>query len=380
VILALARVDGWGWASASTRLDVVEDRGQFLVMNDWRTRVLGGPYATRAEAQARIDSRRAARLDAVVPSHVLAGETRAHATARTVAIHRLTGQASKRRRLPRQLYPHAIEADYGHALSRYVASVKGALAPLRQELPDIIAAAADERRVDSHWRRDARSTARMNELLGRARDAVARMTAPRDVENLARQFAQRTQTYQRIQLAKQTKAALGIDVAARDRRLPAIIDHFVGENVALIKTIPAHLLDDVEKVVTRGVTSGDTVDELDEQIGDRFGVSDRHARLIARDQTTKLYGQVNAYRQQDLGVERFWWRTAGDERVREEHEELGRGGPYSYDDPPDEGLPGEPIQCRCYAEPDFESIKDLADVFSGDADDDSDASTDDPAE
>jgi SPP1 gp7 family putative phage head morphogenesis protein len=47
----------------------------------------------------------------------------------------------------------------------------------------------------------------------------------------------------------------------------------------------------------------------------------------------------------------------GDERVRDEHEGLD-GEQFDYDDLPSEGLPGEPIQCRCYAEPVLSAILD----------------------
>ncbi len=76
-----------------------------------------------------------------------------------------------------------------------------------------------------------------------------------------------------------------------------------------------------------------------DELEDGFGIATRHARLIARDQIGKLNGQVTAARHQELGVKSFIWRTAGDDRVRPEHEEL-EGESFTYDDPASEGLLG----------------------------------------
>lgn len=48
-------------------------------------------------------------------------------------------------------------------------------------------------------------------------------------------------------------------------------------------------------------------------------------------------------------------RTARDNRVREEHEAL-EGESFAWSDPPSEGHPGEPVNCRCYADPDFSEL------------------------
>jgi SPP1 gp7 family putative phage head morphogenesis protein len=61
------------------------------------------------------------------------------------------------------------------------------------------------------------------------------------------------------------------------------------------------------------------VKELADEVQDRYGVSESRAQLIARDQIGKLYGNVHEARQRDLGLKAYFWRTAQDERVREEH-------------------------------------------------------------
>jgi SPP1 gp7 family putative phage head morphogenesis protein len=120
--------------------------------------------------------------------------------------------------------------------------------------------------------------------------------------------------------------------------------------VALIKSIPQQYFGDIEKRITAGVRSGTRWEDLAQELQDRYDVSESRAALIARDQVGKFYGELNEVRQTALGVKSFIWRTANDERVREEHADL-EGETFDWDTPPSEGIPGEAVNCRCFAEP-----------------------------
>ena len=285
---------------------------------------------------------------------------RAQRTVAAVRMHRALGVATRRRRLPQQIYPRTIEMEYARALLQLVDAARAAFGPLLSALPRLTAAAAAARRVDDEGGNDDEA----RRLIDTAKQALANAVRPVDLEALARRFADRTSTYQRDQLRRQTRAALGADVFAHDRALPAIVRHFTAENVALIRDLPEQIARQIEQAVTRAFASGTPHSQLAEQIDARFDVGESRARLIARDQIGKLYGQVNAARQQDLGVTSFVWRTVHDERVRPEHAALD-GETFRYDDPPDEGLPGEAINCRCTAEPDFSTIRALDDDDNG---------------
>jgi SPP1 gp7 family putative phage head morphogenesis protein len=126
-------------------------------------------------------------------------------------------------------------------------------------------------------------------------------------------------------------------------------------NSTLITNISDRAINDVSGVVLDGYQKGLRASELAEKIRVITGKSLDRAEFIARDQIGSLNGQVNAARQQALGAKRFFWRTVGDDRVRDEHRALDNGKSYSYDDPPD-GLPGEPPGCRCNAEMDLEFL------------------------
>jgi SPP1 gp7 family putative phage head morphogenesis protein len=159
------------------------------------------------------------------------------------------------------------------------------------------------------------------------------------------------------QLNAQLRAAVGVDVVGSEPWLGPAIDEFTAENVALIKSIPTRFFDDLETHLKRELADGARWEQLTALVEERYGVAKSRAELIARDQAGKFFGDLNRVRQTDLGIERFVWRTMRDNRVREEHEERD-GETYFWKDPPDGETPGEPVLCRCYAEPDLSGLLD----------------------
>ncbi|RSK32082.1 hypothetical protein EJA01_12660 [Rhodovulum iodosum] len=61
-------------------------------------------------------------------------------------------------------------------------------------------------------------------------------------------------------------------------------------------------------------------------------------------------GLINQLRQQDLGIERYIWRSRDDSKVRDSHAEYD-DQVFRWDEPPAGGHPGQAHNCRCYAEP-----------------------------
>ena len=276
------------------------------------------------------------------------------ATARHLAaIRKMAGVRPTRTRktVPRAPYPRLVERDYAEELKEVTSrAIRVSLAPLLRALPELLDSAKRSRVDTVENRMDAGEGRRARELVAQARRRIEQLIPMNRLESLGRKFAEQTSTVQRMGFRRQVRSVLGIDLTLGDRGMRARIENFTSENVALIESLGRRLHDSVEQIVTRAVVEGRLHGDVAAEIEGRFGVTERHAELIARDQIGKLYGQINADRQQSLGVTQFVWRTVGDERVREEHQAL-EGQTFSYADPPSEGLPGTPIQCRCSAEP-----------------------------
>lgn len=144
------------------------------------------------------------------------------------------------------------------------------------------------------------------------------------------------------------------------------MDASIVQNVGLIKTIPQKFWSDVVQAVTANYTGEPQVGgvSLMQRLTDIGGVSDSRAKFIARDQTAKLNADLTKLRHQDIGVIKYLWRNAQDERVvgnpaglypkgtrgHGNHWER-EGKTYYYDRPPGDGNPGRAYNCRCYAEP-----------------------------
>jgi SPP1 gp7 family putative phage head morphogenesis protein len=150
-----------------------------------------------------------------------------------------------------------------------------------------------------------------------------------------------------------------IRAAAPDFQIPRVgldaprdmLEEWVAENVALIKSIDDRYFDDLARVIREDMARGALTPDLAGKLEQRYNVSKARARLIARDQCGKLNGDLTAYKQQRVGIRRYRWSTSRDERVRPEHVALN-GKIREWSDPhPTEGHPGHAIQCRCTATP-----------------------------
>lgn len=256
----------------------------------------------------------------------------------------------KRRRLPKQLEPRPIALAYFAVLRQLLERARELVQ--RRLVPRLPAIAAA--RGDRAIRTDAGSRD-VNKLMDEVADQFYRGLGGRELEALAGSFASRTSEFQRRELNKQLQAAVGVEVPYTDRKLRPMIDDFVAENVALIKSIPQRFFDQVEQQVISGVREGLRWEDLADKIQQRYNVAESSAKLVARDQVGKFYGELNKVRQEELGVGSYIWRTVSDNRVREEHEARD-GKKFKWEDPPEDGHPGIPINCRCYAEPVLDEI------------------------
>ncbi len=268
------------------------------------------------------------------------------------AILRVVGRPHRRRGpLPRQKQPDSIRLSYFRALLDVLAQAKQLVERAEPRLRAFVERAASARgdgiRTDAHEDDP-------NEIFDELSEGFFREFDTERLTELARQYAIRTSEFQREQLRRQIKNAMGVDVVQAEPWLePKIVD-FARENVALIKSVPTQYFAELEKSVAQGMRSGVRWEEIASDMEDRYGVAENRAKLIARDQVGKMAAEVNQARQEDLGVKRFIWRTSNDNRVRDSHVEL-EGKTFDWDDPPivdgEPATPGSPVQCRCEAQP-----------------------------
>ncbi|MGO7089479.1 phage minor head protein [Rhizobium leguminosarum] len=138
-----------------------------------------------------------------------------------------------------------------------------------------------------------------------------------------------------------------------------IMDATIHQNVALIKSIPAQYLEQVEGIVMRGVQSGRDLGQVSKDLQDRLGVTRRRAALISKDQNNKATAAFNKARQVELGLtEAVWVHSGGGRESRPSHLKAGREQTrYTISEgwfDPAVGQkiqPGELIHCKCVGRP-----------------------------
>lgn len=125
----------------------------------------------------------------------------------------------------------------------------------------------------------------------------------------------------------------------------------IAENVALITNLNAQTADRVRRTLLQAYQGRWTQATLSAELTRVVGMSRRRADLIARDQTSKLYGQLTRYRSEQAGLTRFRWDTRLDSRVRDSHRALeGRTFTWASGAPPRGIFPGQEVNCRCVAQ------------------------------
>jgi SPP1 gp7 family putative phage head morphogenesis protein len=149
------------------------------------------------------------------------------------------------------------------------------------------------------------------------------------------------------------KRALGINLQAvvTQEDLTEYLQTAVARNTSLIQSLGDDIVKRVEQTVYANSVAGNSVTTLRKALQEQFGITDRRAKLIARDQTSKFNSDLNKIRQQQAGVTSYVWMTSHDERVRALHRKLD-GKTYKWGEATgaEQGLPpGQPVNCRCLA-------------------------------
>ncbi|TFL14209.1 phage head morphogenesis protein [Pusillimonas caeni] len=261
-----------------------------------------------------------------------------------------TQRSTRPPRKPRKwLRPASIEREYVRYLRDIARDVNGAIEA------KIIPVLSQLRQDD--WRDIPESTGWYERLRLAVADAAALVTLPALVETVSR-FGRRVDDFNAAQFHAILRAAYRVDIFQAEPWLAEVLSQFEAENIRLIRSIPQQALDRLHGKIVQAVRNGTPTALLRDTVREEYGITLRRAELIARDQIGKLNGQLTGQRQQGIGVTSYRWRGSLDERERDEHV-AREGREIAWDDPPNDGHPGEPIQCRCWAEPILPLLEDI---------------------
>lgn len=281
-------------------------------------------------------------------------------------------KAAPRGRAPMRPSIKAVEGGYHADIRQYVADAKRLyleqVAPL---LPSLMADAARARQDTAGSSGLVRTDTYLDTLqsaITKAATTLAKIWPDDRLKAVAQRAAVKTDQFAGRVLNEQIKAVAAVDVTTSTPGIANRVADFTTDNVRMIKGLSSGYYDAIQGVVARNLQQGvrasapgDRSKGFDEEIADAGNITDNRAALIARDQVNKFNGEVTRARQTDLGIIEYVWHNSDDERVRgnpgglypkARYSHWDREGQiYSWSDPPPDGHPGHPVNCRCWAEP-----------------------------
>ena len=137
-------------------------------------------------------------------------------------------------------------------------------------------------------------------------------------------------------------------------------------NYTLITSNAKRYVSQINTLTEQAIVNGLSPSKLKDEIFKATeSLSEKHCRLIARDQMGKLNGNIEQAQMQEIGLDMYIWSTSLDDRVRDSHAVMegllcrwDDASVCSYDDGktwvsrPADAVhlhPGQDIQCRCVA-------------------------------
>ena len=257
------------------------------------------------------------------------------------------------------LYPSAIEREYVRFLLSIGDKITG---EITRKLPEI------QPHFERHLKQDGLSEI-LAQWLEEILVAVSAFVSNDKIKFLINKYLGEVQAFNRNQFHKALKSAYGVNIFVTEPFLMDELALFELENLRLIKSLPTQYVEQLRGKFTEAVRKGTrwehVAKEIQRDLPDKLR---NRAKLIARDQIGKLNGQLTKLRQRNIGVTHYIWRGMLDERERQLHVDR-EGEKLAWDNPPEDGHPGEAILCRCYAEavfPDAEKLAEQKNVLGSD--------------
>lgn len=205
-------------------------------------------------------------------------------------------------------------------------------------------------------RGDRTALVQLQHVLGELDTRLAQTIVHAAAVRIAYAAVRRAHLYVALELQRQARAwGLAVQPVRRDPRISRAITERVQETVQLIKSIPAKHSARVQRAILRGIREGKMTETVAAEVKEIGNISLRRARIIARDQIAKGVSAMTEAQHRALGLTKFRWITANDERVRPAHRRL-HGKVFLWAEGAPEHIeparfPGRAILCRCQAVP-----------------------------
>ena len=216
----------------------------------------------------------------------------------------------------RPKYPDSAEREYVRLINAYMTIEKEVLMKyipeIKQILNDGTQLHTDSKKDNEKKRRTARFSALDNTIV---RLTILFKTIQRELDSafglydLKRQINRIANLDHKLTVREWKKAVsktLGIDLLDdyySGEYYAQMLEKWVSDNVDLIKTVPNQSLERMKELVYESYMKGSTTTNIVREIQRQYGMSKRHAKLIARDQTAKLNADITESQQRDIKLQ-----------------------------------------------------------------------------
>lgn len=263
---------------------------------------------------------------------------------------RIRGGKGKRGRSPRSFYPKTAESFYRRRLLDMVRFLIRTTEEVLVSRIPILENEVSQSRGDS-VRLDVLTPGDINDVVGQIILEFDKRYPQRNREELIEEVSSKTIGFNQKQVEKQVGHFIGRDfVFGAEPYLNQEVLLFQAFNVNLINSIPDEFKTRLSSSLLSQLQAGASARDIIKNIRKTYPISENKARRIAFDQIGKFNGAIDKTRFEQMGVEKYKWNTQEDGRVRESHRALN-GKIRTWDQSP---IPGEEINCRCYATAVFE--------------------------
>lgn len=176
--------------------------------------------------------------------------------------------------------------------------------------------------------------------------------------------AEETMDFENKEMVKVLEKGIHVSVPTTSPWWDDMRNSWAADNYNLITSNAKNFVSKINTLTEQAIVNGTGHKKLMEEIQKATtGLSDKHCKLLARDQMGKLNGQITQAQMEEIGLDMYVWSTAFDDRVRDSHA-LMEGLLCRWDDASvcsyDGGKtwverpsgavelhPGQDIQCRC---------------------------------
>jgi SPP1 gp7 family putative phage head morphogenesis protein len=153
------------------------------------------------------------------------------------------------------------------------------------------------------------------------------------------------------------KLVVGPDLTADQRK--RLAEAYTENLDKYIKDFTEKQVKELRSQISENVLSGKRYENMEKVIRKSYGVTERKAKFLARQETGIMMAQFKKIRYTDAGIQKYKWRCvvgSPNHPVRKMHERLN-GTTQFFSEPPitdnkgNRNNPGEDYNCRCTAIP-----------------------------